>query len=58
MFSHTRCSLPTCNSLRPAASFPPVWCVDSLPAIVAAEDAGFPEACFKISYDYLVLGVG
>ena len=23
-----------------------------------AEDAGFPEACFKIPYDYLVLGVG
>lgn len=23
-----------------------------------AEDAGFPEACFKVSYDYLVLGVG
>ncbi|KAI7836386.1 hypothetical protein COHA_009749 [Chlorella ohadii] len=22
------------------------------------EDAGFPEACFKIPYDYLVLGVG
>ena len=22
------------------------------------EDAGFPEACFKVSYDYLVLGVG
>lgn len=22
------------------------------------EDAGFPEACFKISYDHLVIGVG
>lgn len=38
-------------------------CTDILPqekAIVACfpEDAGFPEACFKISYDYLVLGVG
>ena len=22
------------------------------------DDAGFPEACFKISYDVLVLGVG
>ncbi|KAI3439031.1 hypothetical protein D9Q98_001441 [Chlorella vulgaris] len=38
-------------------------CTDILPeekSIVACfpEDAGFPEACFKISYDYLVLGVG
>lgn len=22
------------------------------------EDAGFPEACFKIAYDHLVIGVG
>lgn len=28
------------------------------PATLRAEDAGFPEACFKIPYDYLVLGVG
>ncbi|PRW59414.1 type-II calcium-dependent NADH dehydrogenase isoform A [Chlorella sorokiniana] len=38
-------------------------CTDIMPeekTIVACfpEDAGFPEACFKIPYDYLVLGVG
>ena len=38
-------------------------CTDILPeerAVVACfpEDAGFPEACFKVSYDYLVMGVG
>lgn len=37
----------------------PLVCLHPRPLLNhPAEDAGFPEACFKIPYDYLVLGVG
>lgn len=58
---HGPCSTPApaspglvlvCPPTTPPPLHPPAPCWD------AAEDAGFPEACFKVSYDYLVLGVG